>query len=387
MALSDIMGIISIIIMLLDKLTFIFLSFFFGNMAFKGWTGRKNIIFTLASTIILGFLCFFGGLIIKDYLKWDFFASDYICSIIVAGIFYLLLKLISTGFRQVSNYVTKKDINSLTEDVKNLKIQVAKISKALGDKNIQAEALSEEEITNKVLKQLGGKINNISRHENMWILTMSTGKGLKTVTVDAYTGSIAKQENVQNPLQFLSKNPLSTIGIILSLALISLLAVNITPTTVAAFSNAFDFSFLFEEPLPEGCYTASSVLENFEEGQGAVMQINTTRITNALKTEIPNYYLISSMTQTSDYANETFIITTSYSSQVSSLADEITVSDWQNIYNLRICVFKQDYTLCECIGGEHADPLFTAPYLIKLGFLEQALQNIIIDSISSAIGI
>jgi hypothetical protein len=161
-------------------------------------------------------------------------------------------------------------------------------------------------------------------------------------------------------------------------AFLIFLGTNISLTTVNAFNQAFDFTFLFEQALPEGCLKTSAVLENFKDNE-VVFQGNNSLLS---ENQLSGYYLIDDMTRAASINEEEYYITTSYTSPVSSLGGEITVSDWENIYNVNVCVFKNDYTLCECIGGERTDPVFTVPYLIELGFIEEALQNIILESVT-----
>lgn len=387
MALSGILSIAGFIFVLLDKLTFIALSFYFGNLAFKGWKGRKNLILRITVTIFVGFVCFFGGLIIKDLIGWDFFLSDYISSIIVAVICYLLLWLISSGFKVKEKYATKMDVISLTKDVKKLKIQVAKLTKALEDKDMMPAPLDEESIRKALknaLEKKGEKIveiESMSKMEDSWSCVVKTSKGKKEVIVDAYTGGLTQTKIITHPLEFLYKKPLSTIGIILMVGFLVFLGMNVSLTTIEAFNQAFDFSFLFTKPLPEGCLQASEVLENFKENQVG-FNANTTLMGNVLSLEMPGYHLIPGKQSAISINGELYNIATMYNSPVSNLGSEITVSDWDNIYNVRVCVFKQDYDLCECIGGEKTDPVFTVPYLIEMGLIEEALQNIILESVT-----
>ena len=134
MALSDVANTLTLILTLFNKLAFIGFCFFLGNLAFKGWRGKKNMILRIIITVTAGLICFFGGLIIKDLFSFNFFAAEYLSSLILAGVSYAILFLISSGFKIRTNYVTKKDINELASDIKTLKIQVAKLTKALRDK-------------------------------------------------------------------------------------------------------------------------------------------------------------------------------------------------------------------------------------------------------------
>ncbi len=389
MALSDITSGLSLLISLMDKLVFIALCFFFGNLAYKGWKGKKSLMFRLIIVVIIGLVCFFGGLIIQDLMGWSFFASEYISSIIAAVISYLLLLLISSGFKVKENYVTKKDVSSLVNDIRALKIQVAKLTKALEDKKMMPDALDEESIKKCLKKELEAKgikkyeLLKITKLEDLWSCLIKSSKGRREVFIDAYTGSITELKIVNNPFEFLWKKPLSTLGIILFILFITFLGMNVSLTTVNAFNEAFDFSFLFAEPLPEGCLTTGAVLENYASTQVSISP-NSSRLSELLSQHSDAPYLIESMTRGARVNSETYYITLSYPSLVSDLTSEITVTNWSNIYELRACVFKSDYTLCECIGGGQTDPVFTVPYLVQLGFIEDALQNMILGSLSGA---
>lgn len=387
MAVSDILSTAEVLFAVFDKIAFLGLCLYFGNLTFKGWRGAKTLLFKVLMIFLVGMLCFFGGLIVKDFLGWDFFASEYVCSIIVALASYALLWLISSGFKVKDKYATKTDILSLTEDVKKLKIQVAKLTKALEDKNMMPSPLSEEDVKKSLISALHKKgdksveVLSVVKSEDSWTCVVKTSKGKEQVIIDAYTGSITESVKITHPLEFLIKNPLSTLGFILSLVFLIFLGVNVSLTTMEAFNEAFDFSFLFEQPLPEGCLTASYVLENFKDNEVTV-PINNTRLSNVLSTNLPSFFMIPDKSSAVSLDGELFYITTSYSSQVSSLGSEISVSDWENIYNVRICVIKSGPTFCECIGGSRTDPVFTVPYLVQKGLIEEALQNIILESLT-----
>ncbi|MBN1923249.1 MAG: hypothetical protein JW791_00635 [Nanoarchaeota archaeon] len=386
MALSDFTNVLSIVFSLFDKLAFLVLCFFFGSLVYKGWKGKKNFLISWLIIALSGLLCFFGGLILEEMLEWDFFASNYITSLLIAVILFVITYLISSGFKVKEKYVTKQDVNSLSNDIRTLKIQVAKLTKALEDKHIVPEPLVEADIKSALSKNLEKK--GVKRYEilsltkvnsDYWSCIISSKAGREDVIIDAYTGSITQTRPITNPFQFLYKNPLSTLGFLLLTVLIIFLSLNVSVSVVSSFENAFDFSFLFAPPLPEGCVKTSLLLEDFKNIQ-VNANFNNTLLESLINT--PESYMISDMTRAAAFDSDVYFITTSYNTPVSSIADEITISDWENIYNVRICNFKDDYTLCDCLGGEQTDLVFTVPYLIELGFIEQALQNIILDSLT-----
>lgn len=385
---TDFISIFGTISMLVDRLAFIFLSIYFGSLAFKGWKGRKNIIFKTVSIIVLGLICFVGGLTLKEIFGLDFFMSDYVFSIIVAVILAIVVRLISSGFKIKEKYVTKKDISSLSEDVKVLKIQVAKLTKALEDKKMMPPPLEEEDVKKALTKGLEKKgikkyeYIKCEKQEDVWLCEIKSKKGRRSIVVDAYTGSIASMEKINSPWEFLYKKPFATTGIVIFLGLIIFLGLNMSLATINVVSEAFDFSFLFPEPLPVGCISASIALSEFEATEISVSP-NSSAISLALPSD---QYLIDSMTQGIRTDGSTYYLATTYTSQISSLSSVITTSTLGNIRNAQVCVLTSDYTLCDCIGEEFLDPAITAPYFMSIGVLEEAIQNAILTSVSGMFG-
>ncbi|MDD4353939.1 MAG: hypothetical protein PHN56_05795, partial [Candidatus Nanoarchaeia archaeon] len=226
MELSGIISIVSLIMQGIGKIAFFAVCIYYGNIAFKGWKGQKNLIFNLIFIILLGFIAFFGGIILKEYLNINFIFSEYLTSLAVAFICFILMSFISTAFEVKNNYATKMDLNAIINDLKNLKIQVAKITKALEDEKISPKELSEEDIKEKIKIELEEKglkkysIISLIKSVDYWEVKLSNSK---KVIIDAYTGKINEITEAKNYLALLYKKPLFSVGIILSLLMISFL--------------------------------------------------------------------------------------------------------------------------------------------------------------------
>ncbi|VVB75252.1 Uncharacterised protein [Candidatus Tiddalikarchaeum anstoanum] len=386
MAISDILSIAELIFTALNKLAFILLCFYFGNMAIKGWKGATNIIFKIAGTGVLGILCFIGGLTLETVFNMKFFLSDYLFSIVTAVILYFIMLLVSTGFKAKEKYATKIDVSSLSEDVKTLKIQVAKLTKALEDKNMIPTLLDEEGIKKalaKDLEKVGVKkyeLLKCEKKEDMWYCQISSNKGKENLTLDGYTGSITGKESVKSIFEFLLKNPISAIGVVLFAVFVIFILSQTSISTINSINDAFNFGFLFPAALPEGCVQARSTIENFQTTSNSAITFNNTLISQSLPS---GTYLIPSMTRGVRVNNQTYYLSTSYSTQIPNLGTVLTSSTLNNIYNVRVCVFKTNYTLCECIGSGQTDPVITVPYLVSLGVIEQALQSAILGSLGT----
>jgi hypothetical protein len=389
MELSQIISIVSLILQGLEKIAFLAICFYYGNIAFKGWKGRKNLLFQILGTIILGIVSFFGGLILKDYIGIDFMFSEYLTSLSVAIICLILMSFISTAFQVKNNYATKMDLNAIMNDLKELKIQVAKISKALEDEKITPKELTQEDIKEKIIKGLEEKgmkkysIISLTKQVDYWIIKLS---GSKEAIVDAYTGKINEINEIKNPLKMLYKKPLFSIGVILSLILLIFLGININEKTINSFTNAFDFSFLIQIPLPEGCIKTTMLLESLNKSD--IKQLSGINMTNLSKIifEKTGTYLINDKTRRVKINDSDYIISLSYESNISDIASELTANAVENIYKVRVCALKTDYEICECIGNKQTDIAFTVPYLLKLDLVNDFFMNEIQGVIGSSLG-
>ncbi|MFA5303505.1 MAG: hypothetical protein WC393_03130 [Candidatus Nanoarchaeia archaeon] len=387
MELSQIISIISLIMLVVKKIAFFAICLYYGNIAFKGWKGRKNLIFQIIGTVILGIVSFFGGLILKDYIGIDFIFLEYLTSLAVAFICFILMSFISTAFEVKNNYATKMDLNAIMNDLKELKIQVAKITKALEDEKISPEELTQDDIKNKLKEELEKKgmkkysIISLTKQVDYWTAKLS---GSKEAIIDAYTGRINEITESKNHLSILYKKPLFSIGILASLFLLIFLANNINEETIASFSDAFDFSFLTTAPLPEGCMKTSALLESLNQSDIKPASLNNSLINKTIF-EKTGTYIISDMIRTVTVNNISFIAAISYEDEISNIASEITNNPLENIYKTRVCVLKSNYELCECIGKEQTDIAFTVPYLIKLDLISNAIQSLIFSSLTGLI--
>jgi len=389
MELSSIFSAISLIMQAIEKLAFVAVCFYYGNIAFKGWRGQKNLIFRIVLTIILGLIAFFGGMILKEYLGFDFVLSEFLTSLAVALICFVLISFISTAFEVKNKYATKMDISAVIQDLKELKIQVAKITKALEDEKIVPKELTEEDIKLRVrtgLEEKGMKkfsIDQMTKYVDYWAVKLSNGK---IIIVDAYTGAINEVTEAKNPFKLLYTKPLFTAGVILSLIFLGFLLSNLNQEAVDSFTDAFDFSFIFGKTLPKDCVKTSTLLEALNQSDISTASVNNTLLNKSVY-DGSKTFLVSSMTRSANYGNKSYIIAISYEYSISSVASEITSNPTENIYKVRVCNLKPDYTVCECIGKEQTDPLFTVPYLIKLGLITDAVQELIFSGLSGILGI
>ena len=389
MELSGIISTITLILQVVEKLGFIAICIYYGSIAVKGWKGPKNIILQIVAMILLGLIAFFGGIILKEYIGIDFMFAEYLTSLAVAFICLVLVSFISTAFEVKNNYATKMDLSAIMNDLKALKIQVAKITKALEDKKISPEELTEEDIKAKIksgLEEKGLKkysVISLTKHVDYWAVKLSGGK---EAIVDAYTGNINEVTDSKNYFAMLYKKPLFSIGLIGSLIFLIFLMVNMNQKAIDSLKSAFDFSFLFVEPLPEGCYKTSVLLEGLNKSDiKAATGVNIT-ILNKTIFEKTGTYLVQDKTREAFFNSSEFIISLSYEYLRSDIAAELTNEPTENIYKIRVCALKQDYTVCECIGEKQTDPAFTAPYLIKLDLVSDAISGIIQGLITSSLG-
>jgi hypothetical protein len=380
MELSGIISIISLIMQVIEKLAFFAICLYYGNIALKGWKGKKNMIFQVIAIIILGLISFFGGIILKEFLGLDFILSEYLTSLAIAFACFFLMSFISTAFEVKDNYATKMDLSAIMNDLKELKIQVAKISKALEDEKISPKELTEEDIKEKIRAGLDEKglkkysIISLEKHADYWTAKIS---GSKEVIIDAYTGKINEISQSANPLAFLYKKPLFSIGIILSLTLIGFLLANLNQSAINAFNDAFDFSFLTVPALPDNCIKASVLLESLNKSDiNPATGVNISFLNKTIF-DRTGTYLVSDKTRKASYNNSNFIISVSYESATSDIVSELTDSPMENIYKIRVCALRDDYEICECIGDKQADPAFTVPYLINLDLINDAILNAI----------
>ncbi|MDD5499919.1 MAG: hypothetical protein PHT91_03545 [Candidatus Nanoarchaeia archaeon] len=390
MEMSSILSFIEMAMQAIGKLAFILICFYYGKIAANGWRGRKSIIIKIALIIILGLTSFFGGLIAKEYLGFDFPLSDYLSSLAIAFACFVILSFISTIFEVKNKYATKMDITAITNDLKNLKIEVAKITKALDDKNIKPKEMDEEDIKDKIKEGLEKKgikkvsVSSLTKHADYWIAKLSNGK---EAIIDAYTGSLTEIIEPKTPFKILYKKPLFFVGLIFAIALFSFFFTNLTQSTINAINDAFDFSFLFEKILPPGCIKASMLLESLNES--SIMQDSGINITKINKTifEETQTFIVPEMSRRASHEGIDFIISASYAESGANIGAEMASNPIDNIYKVRICVFKANYELCECIGEKQTDPLFTAPYLIKLGIISEAIKSLIFSGLSGILGV
>lgn len=385
MELSQIIQIISIIGQFLAKIGFFAVCIYYGNIALKGWRGKKNPIITIIGIILLGIISFFGGIILKSMFGLNFILAEYLTGLIVALISMFLLSMISTGFEVKNNYATKMDLSAIMNDLKELKIQVAKITKALEDEKITPKELSEDDIKNKLKESLEAKglkklsIVSLTKHIDYWTAKLSGGK---EAIIDAYTGSINEIKESKNFFEIIYKKPFFTIGAILSIIFLIFLSTNISQETINSFNEIFDYSFLIKAPLPVGCISASELLESLNKSDINPAPGINALLLNQTVFEKTGTYLILDKTKTA----KNFTITLSYESPISDIASEITENPTENIYKLRVCVLKNNYEACECIGEKQTDPAFTAPYLIKLDLINEVILGIIQSLFESSIG-
>lgn len=388
MELSQIIEIASLAFQVIGKIGFFLICIYYGNIAFKGWKGHKNLILRIILTLILGIISFFGGIILKEFIGINFMFSEYLTSLAVAIVCFIIMSFISTAFEVKNKYATKMDLNAIMNDLKNLKIQVAKISKALEDEKITPKELTEEDIRNKLksgLEEKGLKkysIISLTKDVDYWTAKLS---GSKEAIIDAYTGNITEIKESKNYFSMLYKKPLFSAGIILSLTLLIFLLININTEATNAFSDAFDFSFLIVTPLPEGCMKTSVLLESVNQSDLKTVKLNDSLINNTIFSKTKTY-TISDMTRTVTIDNASFILAISYENKISNIASELTDNPMENIYKTRVCVLKSNYELCECIGKEQTDIAFTVPYLIKLDLITNAIQSLIFSSLTGLMG-
>ena len=321
MELSRIISIIQIIGQFLAKIGFFAVCIYYGNIAFKGWKGRKNPIMAIIGTILLGIISFFGGIILKNMLGFDFMLSEYLTGLIIALISMLLLSMISTGFEVKNNYATTMDLSAIINDLKELKIQVAKITKALEDEKITPKELGEDEIKEKLKEALSKRgikcqILSLTKHVDYWTAKISGGKA---VIIDAYTGRINELKESKNFFEILYKKPLFTLGAIMSIIFFSFLMINIDQETIDSFNDAFDYSFLAQEPLPAGCMKASELLESLNKSDIKTMANLNLTLLNRTVFEKTGTYIIADKART---AND-YIISLSYEHQIPDIASEM----------------------------------------------------------------
>ncbi len=386
MALGEIADMLSTFIAISDKVIFALTSLYFGNLVYKGWSGKKNILIRLVMTVLFGLICFFGGIVVNTYFGWNFPLSKYISSLILAIIFYISIRFISSSLSPERNYVTFKDISALSDEIRNLRIRLAKLEKALSDKKIVPSPLSEEEIKSKVNEYLLSK--GIKKHKvlssknegDVWRFVVNA-KGKRELLIDSYSGEVVLDSELGSILSIIAKNPLSVVGSLVLVGTIIFLLLNLDSTTLSEIDKAFDFSFLTTSNIP-GCYKASEVLEAYKENKIAVHP-NYTLVEEAVNSSISGFYIVDNMVDGVDMSNNTLYIATLYNKPLDNLTSEITVDDWSNVNNVRVCILNSNYTLCSCVGGTNVDLLYIVPYLVDRGLLGEMAMEAILSNLPS----
>ncbi len=387
MALGDIADMLNTFIAISDKVAFALTSLYFGNLVYKGWRGKKNILIMLIMTVLFGLVCFFGGIVVNTYFELDFPLSKYISSLALAIIFYISMRFISSSFSPERNYVTFKDISALSDEIRNLRIRLAKLEKALSDKKIVPNPLSEDEIKSRVKEYLLSK--GIKKHKilssknegDVWRFTVNA-KGKRELLIDSYSGEVVLDKEVGSMFSIIAKNPLSVIGSIMLIGTIIFLLLNLDSTTLSEIDKAFDFSFITTSDMP-GCYKASEVLEAYKENK-IVVHPNYTLVEDAVNSTLSGFYVVDDMVDGVEMSGDTLYIATLYNKPLDNLTSEITVDDWSNINNVRVCILNSNYTLCSCVGGTNVDVLYIAPYLVDRGLLGEMVLEAIRSNIPIA---
>ncbi len=381
----DLLSNIPIIMELLNRIGFIILAFFFGGISFKGWRAGKNLLFRTISILILGLICSFGGLILKDVLGWEFIFADYISSLILAVILYILLFLISSGFKKTKRMVTREDIHSLTEEINNIKIQMNKVMAALNKKNLLPEELDEAEIKKRLKKELEKKkiknynLEKINKKVDVWKCVIKKGRERHKVIVDSYSGRIVVMEKIHSPIEFLYNNPLTTAGIICFLGLIIFLCVNINEETVSTINDFFSISFLMPEEVSESCISVLGSIELYNDSDNRVNLEETNFSIKEANRSTEDYIIADMSSAVRDSENNTYFIIITYPENITKM--ELSSDLINNIQKIRFCTMSKDYEVCECVGKQRTDIFIFKDYLLEQGLLEQAAMSMIISSL------
>jgi hypothetical protein len=229
----------------LRDLGFLVVCLFFGNLALKGWRGRKDIVIRILGTIFLGLVCFVLGTLAEP-LAVSIpipFISGYLGAFSVAIIIYLSLFMISSERVRRIGFVVREELDEIIRKIDFLKEEVAKINKALIDKGVLPKPLEEEKAKEKLKEVLSDKgikkfeVESSKFIENKWFFLVDIDKKKYNVSIDAYSGELRAlerrgwvlKEKVMRELEFIYKNKRALTGVAIAVVFFSIILINASP--------------------------------------------------------------------------------------------------------------------------------------------------------------
>lgn len=182
------------VVELLIKVGVLLTCFWFGKKALTGYRKKLNSLLRIVGAVVIGVFCYVTGMIISKYIPLLF--SEFLGAGVSTIIVFIILRLISPHTDLESKFVSRDDYHKLLDDFEKLKQRVAKMEKALSDKGMNPEPLSDKKIKNIVNTVLNnreysrGEVLSKKLSGNEFELVVASESRKFDVILNAYSGDL-----------------------------------------------------------------------------------------------------------------------------------------------------------------------------------------------------
>lgn len=261
-SLFSLLGMLPELLFIAQIITYLFLAWFLGSLAFRGMRKRIPFAIKVIATIGTGFLCLVAGTVLAKYMfffegtvfqifQLDLFLGGLITSITVAIAFYMIT-------HKDKGEGKDKMINKLQERVSLLEGLLLKH---------EVPTLREDEVkkTSEALVP-GFKAKEADLKKTDWEILLERGERKVKVILSAYTGEVKKIEHLG--AKGMLSDPVRIIGIALVIFLVAFSLLNFRgfPSMMEGVASLLGMSpeqfsmFAGSEELPEGCVPVTDLL-------------------------------------------------------------------------------------------------------------------------------
>lgn len=349
MALESILGMMDMlpqILSMIQLVAYLFLTWFFGTIAFRGMHKRLPFIIRIVSMLAAGFLCLIAGAAFRGYI---FFLQGDLMEIVQLDLFIggiLSSVVLALGLHAI----TRKEREGSKDDI---------IKKLRGRIDLLKGLLIKEKVPtieeSKIKKTAEGLVPGFTAEKTTlrdsdWEVTLENEEKRAIAVIDAYTGEVKKIEHLGAMGKILS-DPLRIVGAAVIIGLLALTLLNFqglpnmfegVASLLGMSTEQFNSIMGSDEGLPSGCVSAMKIaMSQGVSVMGGENSYTNEDVKRMIESETGRVVMLMYQTE---YQGSDYILSITLPSEM-----EFTgLSNEAIMQNAEICSSTEEI-LCDCV--------------------------------------